>query len=263
MEKEIEINGLRTHYSETGNPDGAPVLIMHGWGCDHTTVASIARILEPGMRVVSVDLPGHGQSAEPPEAWGVYQFADQMERFIRAVGLERPALIGHSFGGRVSIVLGSRGVASKIMLVDSAGIKPRHSLKYHIKVKSFKVAKKLLPLLLGRERGQKAIDAWRGKAGSADYRQSSPRMRDVMSRCVNEDLKDIMPRVGVPTLLVWGEADTATPISDARTMERLIPDAGLVSFPGCGHYSFLDNPMGFRAVTREFFKNELKNPIKK
>lgn len=96
------------------------------------------------------------------------------------------------------------------------------------------------------------IDAWRGKAGSADYRNSSPVMRSVMSRCVNEDLKGVMPSIKASTLLIWGEKDKATPLSDAKTMERLIPDAGLVSWPDCGHYSFLDNPGGFRAVLRSF-----------
>ncbi len=78
-------------------------------------------------------------------------------------------------------------------------------------------------------------------------------MRAVMSKCVNEDLKSFMPAIKAPTLLVWGEEDTATPLSDAHIMERLIPDAGLVAFPGCGHYSFLDNPGGFRSVIKSFF----------
>lgn len=77
-------------------------------------------------------------------------------------------------------------------------------------------------------------------------------MRAVMSRCVNEDLRSVMPSIKASTLLIWGEEDTATPLSDARTMEKLIPDAGLVAFPGCGHYSFLDNPRGFKAVISSF-----------
>ncbi|MDE6811692.1 MAG: alpha/beta hydrolase, partial [Muribaculaceae bacterium] len=97
----------------------------------------------------------------------------------------------------------------------------------------------------------------RGKAGSADYRQSSPVMRGVMSKCVNEDLKNVMPQIQAPTLLIWGAEDTATPLKDAKTMEKLIPDAGLVVFDHCGHYSFLDNPVGFKAVLKEFFKSEL------
>lgn len=118
--------------------------------------------------------------------------------------------------------------------------------------------KRMILLLYGKEKGLEKIEEMRGKKGSADYRNSSPVMRAVMSRCVNEDLKDVMPAIKSPTLLVWGENDTATPLSDAKTMEHLIPDAGLVSFPSCGHYSFLDNPVGFRSVAREFFKDELK-----
>ena len=77
-------------------------------------------------------------------------------------------------------------------------------------------------------------------------------MRAVMSKSVNQDLKYAMPAIKAPTLLIWGENDTATPLADAKIMESLIPDAGLVSFPGCGHYSFLDNPYQFAAVLRSF-----------
>ncbi len=249
---------MTLNYEDSGEKELPAVVIMHGWGCDHTTVTSIAAIFAGKMRVVNVDLPGHGKSSEPPSAWGVDDFTRFMELFIDTLGLERPALIGHSFGGRISILMSSRRDISKVVLVDAAGIKPKRPLKYYLKVYSFKAAKKILPLLLGKERGRKAIEAWRGKAGSADYRNSSPVMRAVMSRCVNEDLKSVMPSIKAPVLLVWGEADTATPLSDAKTMEKLIPDAGLVSFPGCGHYSFLDNPRGFRAVINEFFKQEFK-----
>ena len=76
-----------------------------------------------------------------------------------------------------------------------------------------------------------------------------------MSKVVNEDLCHLMPEISAPTLLIWGENDTATPLSDAKKMERLIPDAGLVSFPGCGHYSFLDNPGQFAAVLNSFLKS--------
>lgn len=257
MEKEIEIEGLKVVYDESGNPEGAPVVIMHGWGCNHTTVDFIARQLQAGMHVYNVDLPGHGKSAEPPSVWGVEDFTRLIEKFIDTLEIKNPALIGHSFGGRIAILLSSRRPIRKVVLVDAAGIKPKRTLKYYIKVYSFKTIKKLLPLLLGKQRGEKAINAWRGKAGSADYRNSTPIMRAVMSKCVNEDLKCVMHSIKASTLLVWGEEDTATPLSDAKTMERLIPDAGLVSFPGCGHYSFLDNPAGFKAVIKEFFKKEL------
>ncbi len=259
MEKDIEIDGMTIHYEESGPADGIPVLLMHGWGCDHTTVRSIAAPLGQAMRVVNVDLPGHGKSSEPPAVWGVEDFTALMEKMANALVMEKPVLIGHSFGGRVAILMSSRNDVRKVVLVDAAGIKPKRSFDYYRKVYTFKAVKNGLLLLFGKEKGGKMVDKWRGKKGSPDYRNSSPMMRAVMSKCVNEDLKHVMPGIKASTLLVWGEDDTATPLSDAKTMERLIPDAGLVAFPNCGHYSFLDNPFGFKAVLKEFLKKELSD----
>ena len=258
MEKDIEIEGLKLHYSDSGHMEGKPMVLMHGWGCEIKTVASIARILEPGMRVINVDLPGHGKSDEPKEIWGVVEYTSLIEKFISVLGLKDVSLIGHSFGGRIGLLLSSRNdYVRKLVLVDAAGIRPRRKPKYYMKVYSYKFMKHMLPLVFGKKRGSLLLEKYRGKAGSADYRNSTPVMRGIMSRCVNQDLKWCMPDIKAPTLLIWGADDTATPLSDAKTMEKLIPDAGLVSFEGCGHYSFLDNPGGFRAVLREFFKSDL------
>lgn len=258
MEKEIEIDGLQLHYDDTGKPEGNPVVLMHGWGCDHSTVKSIASILEPGMRVLNLDLPGHGKTPEPPEIWGVEEYTRLVENFITKLGLKKVTLIGHSFGGRISILLSSRNDnVRKVVLVDAAGVKPKHKIDWYVKVYFYKTLKHVVPFILGRKQGQKVLEAYRKKSGSADYRNASPVMRAILSKCVNEDLKHVMPQIKAPVLLIWGADDTATPLSDAKTMERLMPDAGLVSFDGCGHYSFLDNPGGFRAVMREFFKSDL------
>ncbi|MDE6273025.1 MAG: alpha/beta hydrolase [Muribaculaceae bacterium] len=258
MDKYIDIDGVRLHYTDTGNPTGKPIVIMHGYGCNVTTVASIARILEPGMRVINVDLPGHGQSDEPPAIWGVDEYTDCIEKLIRSLNLKDVSLLGHSFGGRIGILYSSRHPeVHKLVLVDAAGIKPKRKPQYYFKVYTYKTLKHLLPVLFGKKLGESLLNQYRGKAGSADYKQSSPVMRGVMSKCVNQDLKFAMPSIKAPTLLVWGSEDTATPLSDAKTMERLIPDAGLVNFEGAGHYSFLDNPTGFRAVLQEFFKKEI------
>lgn len=257
MEHYADINGVHLHFTDSGNAGGRPVVLMHGWGCDVSTVASIADALEDARRVISVDLPGHGLSSEPPllpdgRPWGVDEFALCIEGLVRSLGLKNPALVGHSYGGRVAIVMGSRNPVEKIVLVDSAGIKPRRKLSYYWKVYSFKAMKRVLPFIVGRKRAGRIIEKKRARSGSADYRQASAMMRMVMSRSVNQDLRHLMPLIKAPTLLVWGENDTATPLRDARIMENLIPDAGLVAFPEAGHYSFLDNPVQFRAVIRSF-----------
>lgn len=252
-DKTIDIDGVRLHYRDSGEEGLRPVILMHGWGCNVDTVASIENIFKGKMRVLNVDLPGHGSSSEPPAVWGVEDFTLMIERFISLLGLHRPALIGHSFGGRIGILLSSRNDVDRLVLVDAAGVKPKRGFNYYRKVYSFKAMKHFLTLVLGKKKGMHAVEKMRAQKGSADYRNSSPMMRAVMSRCVNEDLKHVMPDIKAPTLLIWGEDDTATPLSDAETMKRLIPDAGLVSFPGCGHYSFLDNPFGFRAAIASFF----------
>lgn len=259
MEKDITVRGVRLHY--TDSQEGAhTIILMHGWGCDHTTLASVERVaLQCGYRVINVDFPGFGRSQEPSEVWGVEAYTAQIEDFIKELGITNPTLLGHSFGGRVGILYASRhDDVNALILVDAAGIKPNRTLKYYWKVYTFKAMKRLMYLFYGRKNAEKRLDARRAKAGSSDYASASPMMRRILSRVVNEDLTDRLPHIKAPTLLIWGENDTATPIADARKMERLIPGAGLVSFPGCGHYSFLDNPGQFAAVLRSFLTDTAK-----
>ena len=250
MEKNIKINGLNFHYTVQGS--GSPIVLMHGWGCNLTTLASIEKVAAESHTVYNVDFPGFGESEEPHEVWGVELYTQLIEKFIEAEGIENPILLGHSFGGRVGILYSSRNKVKKLILVDAAGVKPRRSLKYYFKVYTYKLGKKLMPIIYGKKGAQERIEQMRAKRGSSDYNNASNMMRAILSKVVNEDLKHCMPKISAPTLLIWGENDTATPLRDAQIMEKLIPDAGLVSFPGCGHYSFLDNPIQFAAVLRSF-----------
>ena len=252
MEKNIKINGLNFHYTVEGS--GSPVILMHGWGCNLTTLASVEKVAVENHTVYNVDFPGFGLSQEPSEVWGVEKYTQLIEELVKVENIENPILLGHSFGGRVGILYSSRNQVKKLILVDAAGVKPRRSLKYYLKVYSFKISKRLMPLIYGKEGAQKRIEEARAKRGSSDYNNATPMMRAILSKVVNEDLKYCMSQIKAPTLLIWGENDTATPLRDAQTMEKLIPDAGLVSFPGCGHYSFLDNPIQFAAVLRSFLK---------
>ena len=213
MEKEIELEGVRVAMEVTGS--GRPLILMHGWGCDHPTVRSIAATAALTHTVYNIDFPGFGASEEPAEVWGVERYTRLIEALVKSEKLESPVLVGHSFGGRVAILFASRNKADKVILVD----------------------------------------CMRARRGSSDYAGASPMMRRILSKVVNEDLTDRLPLISAPALLIWGENDTATPLSDAKKMARLIPDSGLVSFPGCGHYSFLDNPGQFRAVLSSFLKS--------
>lgn len=257
MEKHIEINNVDIHYNDIGS--GRTVVLMHGWGCSSATLLSIQNLLQNDFRIINIDLPGFGNSSEPQSVWGVYEYADVIEKLLAHENIVDPIMLGHSYGGRIAIIYASRNNVAKLILVDAAGIKPRRSLKYYFKVYSYKFMKHVLPLVLGQQRGQRLLDRYRSRVGSSDYRQASQRMRAIMSKSIAQDLKHLMPLIKAPTLLIWGENDTATPLSDAKTMNRLIPDSGLVAFPGCGHYSFLDNPSGFAAVINSFLNNDKKS----
>ena len=162
--------------------------------------------------------------------------------------------MGHSFGGRVSLLYSSRNETARVVLVDAAGIKPKRSWKYYYKVYTYKCAKWLCNTLLPKAKAEEVLNKFRKNSGSSDYNNASPMMRRILSKVVNEDLKHVMPLIKAPTLLFWGDLDTATPLADAKYMEKHIKDAGLVVAHGTGHFSFLENPGLFASVMKSFFK---------
>lgn len=254
MDRDYTYGGLRLHCTEEGS--GKPLFLLHGWGCDGTIFDSVRAFFTARFRVYTFDFAGFGRSEEPREVWGVEQYTRSVEAFARENGIERPILIGHSFGGRVAILYASRNEVEKVMLVDAAGVKPRRSARYYWKVYSYKIAKRVLPIAIGRPRAQRMIDRYRAKTGSSDYNNATPMMRAILSRCVNEDLCHVMPRIAAPTLLFWGERDTATPLADAKRMESLIPDAGIVTVRGGSHFSWLDNTDLFLRVAESFLADK-------
>lgn len=255
MKKSVQLSNQVLCYTDSGEGDRV-IVLMHGWGCSSVTLASIEKVaLSAGCRVINVDFPGFGDSPEPSAVWGVEDYTAMMEEFLHRLSVKNPVMLGHSFGGRVGILYASRNPVEKLVLVDSAGVKPRRSFRYYSKVWSFKLGKFAMNLFLGKEAAARRIEAMRASRGSSDYATASPRMRQILSKVVNEDLCHLMPDIKAPTLLIWGTADTATPLRDAKKMERLIPGAGLVEFDGCGHYSFLDNPGLFARVLTSFLNS--------
>ena len=253
MKQFIDIEDIKLCYEVQG--EGEPVLILHGWGCSKDTVQSITEHIAKTHRAYALDMPGFGETPPPNEVFGIEQYTQVVEKFCRKLNIENPILIGHSFGGRISILFSSRNQTSKVMLVDAAGIVPKRTLKYHIKVRSYKIYKKLLPLFVGKQEAERRIEERRNRSGSADYRAAQGIMRAVFVKIVNKDLKYVMPKIKAPTLMIWGELDTATPLSDARTMEKLIKGSGVAVMKGCGHYSFLDNPRQFFAIVDAFLNS--------
>lgn len=249
---------MRINSRDVGRGDA--VLFLHGWGSDLSVFNAWLDGLAPHRRVLALDLPGFGRSDEPPADWSVDEYADFVLAFLREKNVDSAVLVGHSFGGRIVIKLAARDnppvAIPKIVLVDSAGVKPEQTPEAKARRAVFRAGRAVLSARLLARAAPGLLEAWRRRFASADYLNASPRMRGVLVRAVNEDLTPCLPKIRAPALLVWGERDRDTPLSHARIMERLIPDAGLVELKGAGHFSFLDQGYVFGRVLDSFLNIE-------
>lgn len=253
----IEVDGYQISYKLTGEGEEYAV-ILQGWGTQFGVYDSVAAAIAARFRVLQFDLPGFGNSDEPREAWNVDAYADFFCELMKALGIGRAVLIGHSYGGRVIIKLAARETLpfeiDRIVLMDSAGVLPVRTFKQKVRIRKYKILKKIFSLRVIEYLFPELIQDWRSRQGSADYRNATPMMRQCMVLAVNEDLTEFLPRIRQDTLLIWGDQDTATPIRDARIMEEKIPSAGLVILEGTGHYSFLEKPAQFRSIMQSYFR---------
>ncbi|MCR5824332.1 MAG: alpha/beta hydrolase [Lachnospiraceae bacterium] len=252
---QVSVDGYKIDYNIKGDGEKY-VIVLQGWGTRSGIYESIANSLCDRYKVVTFDLPGFGDSTEPREPWSVDDYADFFLKFVKELGISSATLLGHSYGGRIIIKLASRKQSDlnieKLVLVDSAGIVNPKSFKTRMKIFRYKFLKRLSGLGIAKFFFGNTIEEWKKKQGSEDYRNSSPIMRACMVKAVNEDLRDLLPQVDRETLLIWGDKDTATPLSDGKLMEKLIPGAGLAVIPGAGHYSFLENPLLFERIINAF-----------
>ena len=188
--------------------------------------------------------------------WHLEDYCDFVLKFMKELNLENPILIGHSHGGRTILKMAAEGMVNppKIVLLDSAGLIPKKSFKQKFRAKSFKTIKWALTRPIIKNYSEGLLQKARNHYGSADYNAAPLVLRQTMVSLVNTDLRDIIPNIKCPTLLIWGENDTATPLSDAKIIESLISDAGLCVIKGAGHYSFCENPYQAHAILRSFIK---------
>lgn len=227
-------------------------MLLHGWGGCIGSFAPVANHLAANHKVISIDFPGHGQSDEPPVPWSVSEYADLTVKLIDELKISPCSIVGHSFGGRVAILLSSTHpqYVDKIVLCDSAGLIPKRSMKYYVKVYAYKFAKKLSKIAFINKLFN--IDSYVKKSGSSDYKKLSDRMRATFVRVVNQNLREYLKHIKAPTLLVWGSEDRDTPLYFAEIMEKEIPDAGLVVFEGASHFSYLDDLPRFNTILSVF-----------
>ena len=250
-----KIDSIAVNYIDEG--EGDVVLLLHGWGANITLYAGIIHVLSQNHRVIAPDMPGFGRTPEPPAAWSVDDYVDFIIKFIASFELRRFSVVVHSFGGRVLFKLNAREnlpfTIEKAVLIDSAGILPKKTLRQRVSLRCYKAARTVMSTKVLRFLYPDAVDNMRRKWGSADYNSATPTMRATLVKVVNEDLEPLIHLLQCPTLLIWGDQDTATPLADGRRMEELIPDAGLVVCEGAGHFSYAEQAPKVHGALAAFF----------
>ena len=247
------IDGLNIAESVLG--EGQPVLMLHGWGASLKLMLPLAQQLA-AYKVYLLDMPGFGDSDPPPAAWGVADYTNFVLSYLDHHALDTVHLIGHSFGGRIGLVMGANHATrlNKMVLIDSAGVRTPSSRTNQLRLKSYRFALNTLGKI-GLSTQADQLRAWyTGRYGSSDYKAATGVIRETFVKVVNEDLLPYAARVQPPTLLMWGDQDQDTPLWQGELLEQTIPDAGLVVWQGAGHFSYLDRLPDTGRVIDHFFK---------
>ena len=236
----INIDNININYIQYGK--GKDILLLHGWGQNIEMMKPLGDNFSDKFRITILDLPGFGQSDEPPTAWNIEKYNLMLEKFCKELNIKKPIVMGHSFGGRLAIRYCSRNAIEKVVLFGSPCIRINEELPLHVKV--LKTLKKVPGLNSFGEYMKNYI-------GSRDYKAASPIMRETLVEVVNEDLSGFAREIEEPTLLIWGENDTEAPVNEAKELEKIMIDAALIVLPGT-HYAYLENLPRVVAILKEF-----------
>ncbi|MFY9457472.1 MAG: alpha/beta hydrolase [Candidatus Spechtbacterales bacterium] len=232
------IMGLNVRYLETRGQSEIPLIILHGWGGSIDSWTNVASALEEGgMKVFIPDLPGFGETPEPPHAWGCAEYLDFIKALARELGITKFVLAGHSFGGQIAITYAAKypGDLQKLILMAAARIIKRKRLKVRVFLLATKIGNlifSLLPLVLLRPLVRKI---WYKLSGEHDYYRASPLMKETMRLVLGDDVAPKLGKIQTPTLILWGDSDVLTPLEDARIIHDKISDSKLYIFTGVGH----------------------------
>ena len=225
------IKNVNVNYELYGEGNDT-VVLLHGWGQNIQMMKPIGDKLCFNHQILIVDLPGHGDSDEPDYPWTLYDYVEMLKELIDELKLKKIILMGHSFGGKISLLYASMHEVEKIVVFGSPYKK--RIKKDSLKLKTMRFLKKIP--------GINKLEGFAKKhVGSTDYKNASKIMREVMVNHVNLDITEDIKKIKAPLLIIWGTNDQAVPIADAYELEKLVPGAGLVVYQGCTHYAYLEN----------------------
>lgn len=247
---QIIVDSLLTEY--TCNGAGKTVLIIPGWADTAVSWQPVAHELSKHYKVIVLNIPGFGGTQAPSVAWGLRDYAQFVAHFIDKLGEPNIyALIGHSNGGAIAIKGAGEGLLQpdRLVLLASAGVRARQQgkkmlLKYV--AKTGKVATFALPAAVRQKLRKKLY------AGIGSDLLVAPHMQETFKRVVSEDIQPDARQVTVPTLLVYGELDTATPVAYGELLHQAIEGSTFERIGGVGHFLHTEQPERVARIIEEY-----------
>lgn len=238
-----KVGNIEINYVRYGNPDGKSLILLHGWGQNIDMMRPIGDRFQSEFDIIIIDLPGFGESEKPEFVWTIHEYAACVHQFLQQIKVEKPIMIGHSFGGKITLDYASRYGCEKIVIL-AAPFK-REIVNLSMKTKLLKQLKKVPILNKFEETAKKHI-------GSRDYRNADPILRKILVEHVNLDLTEEVKAILCPSLLIWGTEDTEVPEERAYELEKLIKDSGVVMLEGGTHYAYLEYIERVISILRNF-----------
>ncbi len=226
-----KIKNLNINYEEINSEGKNTIVLLHGWGQNIQMMMPIANKIKKENRLIIVDLPGHGFSEEPSFAYTVEDYMETIKELLDVLKIKNPTFIGHSFGGKISLLYASRYKTNKLILFGSPFKKEVEKVSFKLKV--LKTLKKV-PVVNKLEGFAKK------HIGSSDYKNASDMMRQILVNTVNLDIREDVKKITCPSLLIWGTMDEAVSLESAYELESLLKDAAVIEFEGCTHYAYLE-----------------------
>lgn len=239
---EVVVEGKKIDYIQEGQ--GENILFLHGYlSCKESFYYQLQH-LKSRYKVTAIDCVGFGKSACLTEAWSIADYAKHTLALLNALQIDRTHIIAHSFGGRIALWLLAHypQYFERAVLTGCAGLIPKRGLKYHIKVKGYKLCKKIFPNFAERH------------FGSQEYRTLSPIMQESYKKIVNDDLFYCLAKIQSETLYIFGEKDKQTPLYMAEKLYANTPNARLQIMQGASHFCFCEQVALFNEITLKFLQ---------
>lgn len=241
------IDNIKIEFDYT--PIGKQTLVfLHGFLGNLNSFENYSKTFQNyGFSTLNINLTGYGFK-HIPKTFTIYDYAQVVFKLIKSLKIKSCCLIGHSFGGRIAIILSSMFNFNfeKLILVDSAGIKPKFSLKTKLKILNFKLNKFLVKKNL---KNKEVLN----KFGSKDYKMLSENLKPVFKNIVNEDLTYLLKNINCKTLIIFGKTDADTPIYMAKILHKKIKNSTLKILDG-GHFCYQDSIFQFTSILKKFLE---------